>query len=75
MGLVITYDLRAPRRDYEPLYAELKRLPAWRVLESTWCYGGNMESGAMLTHLLRFMDSDDGLFITTLDNVASHKTL
>jgi hypothetical protein len=75
MGLVITYDLRAPGRDYKPLYAELERLKAWRVLQSVWCYGGAMEPGPMMEHVLKFLDGNDGLFITTLGVVASSKTL
>lgn len=75
MGLIITYDLRAPGRNYEPLYAELKRLGAFRVLESVWCYYGTMEPGPMMEYLLKVLDANDGLLITTLGVIASHKTL
>ena len=65
MGLVITYDLRAPGQDYEPLYAELKRLEAWRVLESVWCYGGSMEPEVMMEHLRsEFLIATMGCYIT-----------
>jgi len=37
MILLVTYDLKAPGKDYNSLYTLLKSAPAWwHYLESTW---------------------------------------
>ncbi|MDE0260182.1 MAG: hypothetical protein OXR82_17575 [Gammaproteobacteria bacterium] len=69
MKYVISYDLTAPRQDYESLWAELRRLGAKPVLKSQWCVRrSNTTAASLRDHIGRFMDSDDRLLVTCLDN-------
>ncbi|TXH75089.1 MAG: hypothetical protein E6Q88_03930 [Lysobacteraceae bacterium] len=60
----IDYDLRN-QRSYQPLYDELARFNARRVLESVWCFERiNTNAAALRNHFKRFIDHDDGLCVT-----------
>ena len=71
----LTYDLRK-KRNYAPLYAELKHLNAVRILESTWCF---KYSGAsckdIREHFKQFIETDDGLMVSEVVDWASVGTL
>jgi len=59
----IDYDLRKAR-DYQPLYDELARLKAVRVLESCWCFKRvNTTCKGLREHFRKFIDADDGLSV------------
>ena len=66
---VLSYDLRN-ERIYQPLYNELARFGAVRVLESCWCfnYAGG-EAVRLREHFRRFMDGDDGVFVAQIANI------
>lgn len=59
----LNYDLRK-QRNYQPLYDELAKFNAVRVLESCWCFRrtGTSASG-LRDHFKQFIDADDGLFV------------
>lgn len=60
----IDYDLRN-QRNYQPLYDELTRLGARRVLESVWSVERrNTTSAGLRNHFKRFIDDDDGLCVS-----------
>ena len=65
MLYIISYDLIAPGQDYEPLWAELNRLGAKRVLQSQWAVRRtNTNPIALRDHLKRFIDANDRLLVT-----------
>ena len=63
----ISYDLRAPGRNYQPLYDAIKSYGAWcHALESTWLVVTTENSGTVWSKLARYLDSNDGLLVTGL---------
>lgn len=64
----ISYDL-IKRKDYEPLWAELRRIGAQRYLLSQWAVrrADSVTAGNLLDHLKGFVDADDRLFVTRID--------
>lgn len=60
---IISYDLIAPNRNYEPLYSELLRLGAARVLLSQWVMRSDFSSLQLRNHLWQFMDRNDRLLV------------
>lgn len=67
----IDYDLRKAR-DYQPLYDELARLKAVRVLESCWCFKRvNTTCKALREHFRKFVDADDGLSVVEVTDWAT----
>lgn len=66
---LLSYDLRN-QRDYQPLYDELAKFKAIRVLESNWCFKHISANAAQLRdHFSKFIDGDDGLFISQIAEV------
>jgi hypothetical protein len=60
----LSYDLRN-KRDYQPLYDELEKFNAVRVLESCWCFKSIKANAISLRdHFKNFVDGDDGLLIS-----------
>lgn len=67
----LEYDLRK-RRDYQPLYDELDRFEAVRVLESLWCFKRvNTTSAGLRDHFKQYIDGDDGLSVAEVTDWAS----
>ena len=59
----LEYDLRK-QRDYQPLWDELRRFGATRVLESLWCFDRvNTSPAGLRDYFRRFIDQDDGLIV------------
>ena len=70
---LICYDLRSRRdaRDYQGFWAELKRIGAFRGLESNWWLEGDkMTSTALRDRLGRFIDSGDRLLVVRVSDWA-----
>lgn len=67
----ISYDLREPGRNYEPLWTELKRFGAVRVLDSDWVLTSDHGCDVLRDHFLQFMDSNDGLLVTKVETWAA----
>jgi CRISPR associated protein Cas2 len=67
----ISYDLRK-QQDYQPLYNELKKLQAVKIMESTFCLNMHNTSCTMLMdHFKEFIDFEDGLMVHAVANWAS----
>ena len=48
---IISYDLRAPHRDYETLYSAIRSYGIWgRLTESTWAIVANSTSEQVRNH-------------------------
>ena len=75
---MISYDLRAPGRDYQTLEAALVDIGAVRVLQSQWIAEQlNSTAGRMRDHFLGYVDVDDRLLVVELDGtgVAGYNTI
>jgi len=61
----VSYDLRAPGRDYKDLYDEIKKLGSWaRPVESTWLVDTKLSLTDVRSRIVAAMDSNDKLVIT-----------
>ena len=65
--LLISYDLRVPGRNYQPLYDRLKAWGAFRVLESVWTTNTTSNASGVRDDLKNHIDSNDGLLVVGLD--------
>ncbi|CUJ64811.1 hypothetical protein HMPREF3069_03155 [Achromobacter xylosoxidans] len=71
----LSYDLRKSR-NYQPLYDELGRIGAVRVLESLWSFARDLTSAESLsTHYRQFVDADDGLIVIKASDWAGYNLL
>lgn len=59
----VSYDLRKPGRNYEPLWSRLREWRAVRVLESFWIVPDASSAAALRDDLIRHIDSNDGLLV------------
>lgn len=67
----LEYDLRK-QRNYKPLYEELARLKAVRILESLWCFKRiNTNTTGLRNHFMTFVDNDDGLTVSEVTSWAT----
>jgi hypothetical protein len=64
--ILISYDLRIPGRNYQPLYGRLAEWSAIRVLESVWVANVNANVAEVRNDLQRFIDGNDGLLVVAL---------
>lgn len=62
-NVLITYDLRAPGRDYEKVYDYLKKLPAKRGLESVWFARTEKSAAEIRDDLKKLVDANDRVFV------------
>ena len=62
---LISYDLRAPGRDYTKLYEALKRLANGysRPLESVWLIRSARSASEIRDELGKYIDGNDGLLV------------
>jgi hypothetical protein len=67
----INYDLKAPGRDYNGLYEELKKSSKWwHYLESTWLVSTEESPTVIWNRLAKHIDKNDYLLIIEVkDNV------
>ncbi|MDP1676973.1 MAG: hypothetical protein Q8L88_08905 [Bacteroidota bacterium] len=71
----LEYDLRK-QRDYQKLYDEMKKFNAVRILESLWCFNRvNTDSKSLRDYFRQFIDSDDGLIVSEVNDWATVNTL
>lgn len=60
---IISYDLRN-KRDYETLYEAIKSYGTWaHILESSWAIVTSKTATEIRDHLMKYIDSDDGIFV------------
>lgn len=61
---VITYDLKAPGRNYDSLIGAIKTYSKWaKVNESVWAVVTDKNSVQIRDHLASFVDPNDRLFV------------
>jgi len=60
---LVGYDLRAPGRNYEDLWARLRQLGGVRILDSQWALANSASAMQIREDLRRFIDADDGLIV------------
>ncbi len=66
---LISYDLRAPGRNYDDLTPFLRNeLEATKVLKSVWIVRSNSSSESLKGSIRRFIDGNDGLLVMPLEN-------
>lgn len=71
-SIIIEYDLRAPGRDYDALYAAIKGYGIWaHVTESTWFIKTDETCVQVRDKLTNLMDGNDRLFVGELSGVAA----
>lgn len=64
---LVSYDLRKPDYDYQPLYDELENYDATRVQESVWVLCSNQNAGQIHNVLWQHMhSSEDRLLVTQM---------
>jgi hypothetical protein len=69
---IISYDLRR-QRNYEALYAELKKFNAVKILESLYGFNRfNTNAKNMRAYFQQFVDSDDGLIVMEVSDWSSY---
>lgn len=60
---IINYDLNKSK-DYESLYEAIKSYGTWaKILKSCWAVVTTKSASEVRDHLLKVMDSDDGIFV------------
>lgn len=61
---IVTYDLRAPNRNYEALYEAIKKYRGWaHINESVWAVVSEQSAVHVRDSLMRFMDQNDSIFV------------
>lgn len=71
----LSYDLRKVR-NYQPLYDELAKFNATRVLESVWCFERfNTTAVGLRDYFGRLIDNDDGLLVIEAKDWAAQRPL
>lgn len=67
MLLLISYDLHAPGRDYEPLIEEIKKAGSWCHLhESAWIIDTRDSPETWVDRLTPRVDRNDEIFVVRL---------
>ena len=65
--ILVTYDLKKPGKDYQPLYDYIKGTYTWcKGLESVWLLDTAVEPGKIRDDLRGLVDSNDKIFVATL---------
>jgi len=71
----LDYDLRK-QRNYQPLYDELKKFEAVKILESSWSFNRfNTSCTGLSDHFRKFIDADDGLSVVEVTDWATFNSL
>lgn len=64
--ILVTYDLRKPGRNYEPVYEYLKRFTYCHHLESVWLLDTNKSTEAIRDELKPKVDANDAFFVVRI---------
>lgn len=73
---LITYDLRAPGRDYAPVYEYIKSLGKWwHNIESTWIVVSDLSTVDIRDGLGAIVDGNDKVVVLTLAGPAAWRGL
>lgn len=63
---LITYDLKQPGRNYQPVYEYLKRFTHCKGMESVWLLETSKSTASILDDLKSLTDKSDVVFVTRL---------
>ena len=64
--LLISYTLRQPGKDYEPLWAALRKFKHCHALESAWFIDTNIGPADVRTALCKLVDQNDQIYVNRL---------
>ncbi len=64
--LLVTYDLKAPGRNYGPVHDYLKTFTYCKGLDSVWLLDTEKKTAAVRDHLKTLVDSNDEVFVVRL---------
>lgn len=67
----VSYDLMAPGKNYEPLYARLREHGAEKILLSQWALKTTWTAVQIRDDLRRFIDGNDRLLVAGLTGEAA----
>lgn len=62
----VTYDLRAPGREYNDLYKAIKRYTCCHALDSTWFIDTNSTAAEVRDALCETVDKGDQIYVLRL---------
>lgn len=75
-SVIVTYDLRAPGRDYSSLYDKFKAYPAWaKITESTWLLKTDKSCVDVRNDIDSALDSNDRIFVTESTGVGAWRNV
>lgn len=61
---IITYDLKAPGRNYDELYSRIKSYSYWgKITESSWAIKTNQSHTTVRNYLKGALDANDSLLV------------
>lgn len=76
MLYLISYDLNAPGKNYQPLWDALRAINAVRILDSEWLTKRfNTTPIELANYCLQHMDANDGIFVTEVPDNFAFRTL
>tara|TARA_B100000405_G_scaffold221860_1_gene157684 strand:- start:412 stop:681 length:270 start_codon:yes stop_codon:yes gene_type:complete len=64
--ILVTYDLKSPGQDYDPVHDYLKKFKHCKKLESVWLLDTTKEPSAIRDDLKKLVDDNDVLFVVKL---------
>ena len=67
--LLVTYDLRAPGRDYSSVHAYLRSFTHCKGLESVWLLDTVRQPTVVRDELLKLVDRNDKVFVVRITRV------
>jgi CRISPR/Cas system-associated endoribonuclease Cas2 len=71
---IISYDLRKPDYDYQPLYDALDEIEAKHIQDSIWAVRTDSSAIQIFDYLWRYMHNEkDRLFVVPFDKAKSYK--
>lgn len=71
--LLVTYDLKQPGRNYQPVYDYLKQFTYCKGMESLWLLDTTLATATIRDSLRIVTDTNDTIFVTQITkNWAAH---
>lgn len=64
--LLVTYDLKQPGRNYQPVHDYLKQFTYCKHLESVWLLDTNLSPRDVRDRLQNLVDSNDVIFVVRI---------
>ncbi len=69
---IISYELRQPGKDYEPLYEAIRNYGTWaHMTESSWAVMTRRSAADVLCALVGYLDEEDRLLVIKSDRDAA----